>query len=51
MRKANLRKTNDTHIGIHILENALRREDQPYGKPDKQNGARALRRFKEESNH
>ena len=42
-------KTNHTHVGIDLLENALRKENQPDGKADEQNARRTLRRSEKES--
>jgi hypothetical protein len=43
MRKTNPCKANHAHVGINVLENALRREDEPDSEADEQNSRRTLR--------
>ena len=47
MWKSNPCKTNHTHIGIDVLENALRKKNQPDRKADEHDARRTLCRSEE----
>ena len=48
VRKSDLRETNDAHVRVDVLENALGQKNQSHGKANQQDTGRALRRSEEE---